>query len=189
MASGGVWSQGPLLGSWRVTESVVFSGLFVLLCVCVCSGRSQGDRKSRSLLCPQLLDWGHRPWVIHAGEPSHRRDYRETKANSAREGMEGRKGERRGRHRASKAVFLLETYCKLMNQGERAFVRACVWAAVTHRAPYWSRAPPPTTEGSQTTQLPARATREGLRVFKHSKGGNPQQYRSPEKPTTNINPG
>lgn len=28
--------------------------------LCVCSGRSQGDRKSRSL-CPQLQGWGHQP--------------------------------------------------------------------------------------------------------------------------------
>ena len=49
-ARGGVWRQGFLPesgGAGRVTESVVFSGLFVFLCVC--SGRSQGNRKSRSL--------------------------------------------------------------------------------------------------------------------------------------------
>lgn len=69
MAFGGVRSQGSLLGSCKGDR---VCGLLWPFCFfCVCSGRSQGDKKSRSLLCPQLLDWGHRPCVIRADEPSH----------------------------------------------------------------------------------------------------------------------
>lgn len=63
---GGVQSQGSLLGSCEGDGvcGLLWPFCFLFLFFSVCSERSQGNRKSRSLLCPQLLDWGLRPWVI-----------------------------------------------------------------------------------------------------------------------------
>lgn len=99
----GIWgsvesgfSSGELGGGQSLWSSLAF--LFFVFC----SGRSQGDRKSRSLLCPQLLNWGHGPWVIHADEPSHCWAAEKQRPAQQEKGGRSRKGERRpGRHWAS----------------------------------------------------------------------------------------
>lgn len=71
---GGERSQGSLLGSCEGDRvcGLLWPFCFLFLFFSVCSERSQGNRKSRSLLCPQLLDWGHRPWVTGRDDTPYR---------------------------------------------------------------------------------------------------------------------
>lgn len=71
-----------------MAESVVSSGLFVC---CVC--RKKPRREESSLGGPTALGLGVPAWAIRVDEHSSFPGYRETKADSARKGREGRRGE------------------------------------------------------------------------------------------------
>lgn len=67
----GIWgseesgfSSGKLRGGQSLWSSLAF--LFFVFA----QAEAKAIRRAE-VSCPQLLDWGHRPWVVHADEPSH----------------------------------------------------------------------------------------------------------------------
>lgn len=181
---GGVQSQGSLLGSCEGDGvcGLLWPFCFLFLFFSVCSERSQGNRKSRSLLCPQLLDWGLRPWVIGRDDtPTVGAAEKHRPTQQEKGGGRGRKWERRtGRRWASKAVFLLRTFYKLRN-------RESMWAILRPRALQThtgAKTLPPAPEGGKTPQLPSRGIRKRWRVHKYSR----RQSSAIPKPQGTINP-
>lgn len=123
-----MWRQGFLSGSGgaeRVTESVVFSGLFVFF-VCVCSGRSQGDRKSRSLCVhsSRVGDTSPHPPTQMNSPPFWATE--KQKQTQQEKGGKGRKAERSGRPQLSSFSGRLPT----REPGRGG------WTALVHRAPH-----------------------------------------------------
>ena len=71
-----MWRQGFLSGSGgaeRVTESVVFSGLFVFVCV-FAQEEAKAIEEPKSL-CPKLQGCGHQPSPTHPDELASFRGY------------------------------------------------------------------------------------------------------------------
>lgn len=146
-----------------MTESVVFSGLFVFR---VCSGGSQGEKKREVSGAHSSRIGEHQPWaMLQMNSPPFPATEKWSRLSTKREG-------RAGRHWASGAVLPLRTCCRAEKQEE------CVDSPNSQSPsnPPQSQGLASRTEGSHTPG----AWREGLRVFKHSRGGGHQQCQSPE---------
>lgn len=171
----GVSSGEPGRGGGVLTESVVFSGLFVL-CVCVCSGRSQGERK-RGVSGPHSSGFGDTSsgQSVQMNSPPFPATEKPSKLSKMREGQE--------RGEEVRKALGQQSYLPATQSRTRGSV--CT-AQLTE--PFKPILGPslglPTLRGITHPGFVPRARREELKVLAHGRGGSHQQYQSPETSTT-----